>query len=119
MGRRWNHQRHRDRAAGDWFHHSSNDPARLPARLRRRDDFRHRCDSSDHLLMNICLLLLIVIPLAGALVGALIPARLAKGWALAVSLATAAAALPLVPPLLQSGPNAHVDFSTRPQTPDG
>jgi NADH-quinone oxidoreductase subunit M len=69
--------------------------------------------------MNICLLLLIVVPLAGALVGALLPARLAKGWALAVSLATALAALPLVPPLLHNGPNARVDFSTRPQTPDG
>jgi NADH-quinone oxidoreductase subunit M len=41
--------------------------------------------------MSILLLLLLVIPLVGALVCAFLPARSAKGWALLVSLATAAA----------------------------
>lgn len=46
--------------------------------------------------MNLILLLIVLIPFAGAAVGAMLPARAARGWALLASLATLAAAAALV-----------------------
>jgi NADH-quinone oxidoreductase subunit M len=53
-----------------------------------KDNFNNP-QSTVHDQMGICLLLLILLPLIGALIGAFVPPRAAKGWALAVSLATA------------------------------
>src|SRR4051794_22840275 len=43
--------------------------------------------------MGLLLLLILILPLAGAIIGAFLPAASAKGWALLVSVVTAAAAL--------------------------
>ncbi|WP_428940699.1 complex I subunit 4 family protein [Fontivita pretiosa] len=50
--------------------------------------------------MSICLLLVILVPLLGGVVTALVPERSARMWALTVSLLTALAAVALVPAFL-------------------
>lgn len=79
--------------------------------------------------MNILLPLLIVIPLVGAAITAVVPARASKGWALAVSLATLACGLGLIggfdfsqdlsglPTLEQARQSIQVQFGHGPDNP--